>query len=179
MILATFALIMLFLVDRYLLGFSVTALLLVPFVLDNVLGKIRWQDFNRIKQVLIVILLLWGVGESISGLDNFTRHQHLKEAGFWLAGQTAIPGSLVSNDRRVAYYAGRHADLGNIVPSFGVLYNGLKKKRWPGAEYIAVVCNRGFCEKIIKRLKKLQKYDQIKVFSGHKEDKVLVYRLQS
>ena len=179
MILTTFALIMLFLVDRYLLGFSITALLLVPFVLDNVLGKIRWQDFNRIKQVLIAILLLWGVGESISGLDNFTRHQHLKEAGLWLAGQTAIPGSLVSNDRRVAYYAGRHADLGNIVPSFGVLYNGLKKKRWPGAEYIAVVCNRSLCQKITKHFKKVQKYNQIKVFSGRKEGKVLIYRLQS
>ena len=177
MILTTFALIMLFLVDRYLLGFSITALLLVPFVLDNVLGKIRWQDFNRIKQVLIAILLLWGVGESISGLDNFTRHQHLKEAGLWLAGQTAIPGSLVSNDRRVAYYAGRHADLDNIVPSFDALNNGLKKKRWPGAEYIAVVCNRDLCQKIIKHFKIVRKYDRIKIFSGHKTDKVLIYRL--
>ena len=178
MILATFVLIMLFLVDRYLLGFSVTALLLIPFVLDNVLGKLRWQDFNRLKQVLIVILLLWGVGESVSGLDNFTRHQHLKEAGLWLAGQTAISGSLVSNDRKVAYYAGRHADLENIVPSFGVLNNGLKKKRWPEAEYIAVVCNLDLCQKIIKHFKIVWKYDQIKVFSGHKAGKVLIYRLR-
>jgi hypothetical protein len=78
----------------------------------------------------------------------------------------------------VAYYAGRHADLDNIVPSFGVLDNGLKKKRWPEAEYIAVVCNPGLCQKVIKHFKIVWKYDQTKVFSSHKASKVLIFRLR-
>jgi len=126
-ILLVFAIVKLFLAARYPLALSVTALLVVPFALERALVAIRWHQLKTPVQISVVLLLLWGIGECVSGLDNVTRARAIKDSGVWLAGHTNTPGSLVSNDWRIAYYAGRYTDNDFIVEDVGKVLPGLRK----------------------------------------------------
>ena len=100
--------------------------------------------------------MIWGIGESVSGLDNVTRHSQVKVAGIWLSKHMTQNGFLVSNDLRLAYYANRYAEENSVVAKFGVIVKGLKKKRWPDVEYIAVlVSGRG--QKVIEHFRSVWK----------------------
>ena len=106
---------MLFLAPRYMLTLSVTALLAVPFVLEHVFKRIRWRDLKGPRLLVAVIVLLWVAGESISGIHNPATKLHLREAGQWLQPYTAgRAGSVVTNDKRILYYAGRYMDRTQI-----------------------------------------------------------------
>ena len=141
-ILLVFTVINLFLASRYPLALAITILILAPFALDRVLNTVIWRDLRGIPRVLAVVLLLWGIGESVSGLDNVTSAEALKDAGRWLATRTEAPHSLVTNDRRIAYYANRHWDLKEIEPSVSKVLHGLRAGRWPDAKFVAVRLTR-------------------------------------
>jgi hypothetical protein len=173
-ILTVFAVVKLFLAARYPLALSMTALLLVPFALEHVLAAIRWHRLKTTARVLAVLLLLWGVGESISGLDNTTRARAIKDAGVWLADHTNTAGSLVSNDRRLAYYAGRHADRDYIIEDVAKILHGLRDGRWPDASYVALRLSRRSDKTeswVVEALGKAP----VRVFDRETGDRVLVY----
>ena len=174
-ILMVFAIVKLFLAARYPLALSVTILLLVPFSLDYVLATIRWHRLKTTARVLAVLLLLWGVGESISGLDNTTRARAIKDAGLWLATHTNTAGSLVSNDRRLAYYAGRYADRDYIIGDVAKILHGLRDGRWPDASYVALRLSRRPDKTeswVVEALGKAP----VRVFDRETGDRVLVYQ---
>ena len=174
MILLVFAIVKLFLVARYPLVLSVTVLLIVPFALEWVLGAIRWHRLKTTARVLAVLLLLWGVGESVSGLDNVTRARAIKDSGLWLASHTTEIGSLVSNDWRIAYYAGRHNDSNLIVEDVGKILHGLRKGHWPDAAYVALRLSRSATKTEAWVLDALGNAPE-KIFEGDSGDRVLVY----
>jgi hypothetical protein len=174
-ILFTFGLLTFVAVDRYSLGFALTALLVVPFVLNNFLASSRRWRIKDLKQIAVAILMIWGIGESVSGLDNVTRHSQVKVAGIWLSKHMTQNGFLVSNDLRLAYYANRYAEENSVVAKFGVIVKGLKKKRWPDVEYIAVlVSGRG--QKVIEHFRSVWKIDPVKVFRNDKSGDVLIFK---
>ena len=174
-ILFTFGLLTFVAVDRYSLGFALTALLVVPFVLNNFLASSHRWRIKDLKQIAVAILMIWGIGESVSGLDNVTRHSQVKVAGIWLSKHMTQNGFLVSNDLRLAYYANRYAEENSVVAKFGVIVKGLKKKRWPDAEFIAVlVSGRG--QKVIEHFRSVWKTDPVKVFRNDKSGDVLIFK---
>jgi hypothetical protein len=142
-ILLVFTVINLFLASRYPLALAVTMLVLAPFALDRVTQISDWRRLSAMRRVALVILLVWAAGESVSGLDNTTRARALKEAGLWLETQVDAPGSILTNDRRIAYYAGRHWDLGSIEPSVTNILHGLRGGLWPETTYVALRLTRG------------------------------------
>ena len=173
-ILLVFALIKLFLAARYPLALAVTILILVPFALERVALAIRWHELKTPARVLAGVLLLWAGGESISGLDNATRATAVKEAGLWVATQVRVPGALVSNDRRLAYYAGRHGDLDFIETNVGKILHGLRGQRWPEADFVALRLTRHDTKTEAWVIEALGKAP-VNVFERESGDRVLVY----
>ena len=174
-ILLVFAVIKLFLAARYPLALAVTILILIPFALERVAQAIRWHQLRTPARVLVIVLLLWAGGESVSGLDNATRASAVKQAGIWIAAQSNAPGALVSNDRRLAYYAGRHGDLDFIEGNVGKILHGLRGDRWADAEFVALRLTRHDTKTrdwVIEALGKAP----LKVFEAESGDRVLVYR---
>jgi hypothetical protein len=173
-ILLVFALVKLFLVARYPLALSVTALLLVPLALERVPGAIRWHQLKMPARTLVVLVVLWGVGECVSGVDNVTRSRAVKDAGLWLASHTSAVGSLVSNDQRIAYYAGRYNDRDYIIEDVSQILHGLRKGRWPDAAYVTFRLPRSAVKTHAWVLDALGKAPE-KVFESDSGDRVLVY----
>ena len=173
-ILLVFAVIKLFLAARYPLALAVTILILVPFALERVASAVRWHKLKTPARALVGVLLLWAGGESVSGLDNATRATAVKEAGLWVAMQARVPGVLVSNDRRIAYYAGRHGDLDFIETDVGKILHGLRGGRWPEADYVALRLTRHDTKTEAWVIEALGKAPA-QVFERESGDRVLVY----
>lgn len=174
-ILLVFTVINLFLAARYPLALAVTILVLAPFALDRVAEVSGWRRLGGIRRAALLVLLVWALGESISGLDNATRARALKEAGQWIATQTQEPGSVVTNDRRIAYYAGRHWDLSSIEPSVAKILHGLRGGLWPDASYVALRLSRGGTQThdwVIEALGAAP----LRTIDEGKGDRVLIYR---
>jgi len=177
-ILLVFVVIKLFLASRYPLALTVTILILVPMALERLISRFKWTDLKLPARVLAGFLLLWGAGECISGLDNVTRAKAVKDAGLWLGSQATIPGSLVTNDRRLAYYAGRHRDLKFIEIHFKRLRVGLTKWNWwPQASYFAVRLARDE-DAIEQMFTEVLGRSPERIFVREVGDRVLVYNLK-
>ena len=142
LILLVFTVIKLFLVARYPLALTITVLTLAPFAVDRMFSVLAWRPLSGLRRALIALLIVWGIGESVSGLDNVTRAGAIKEAGRWLAAQNHAPDLVVTNDRRLAYYAGVHQDLEYIEPSVPKILHGLRGGLWPDAAYVALRIRR-------------------------------------
>jgi len=160
------------------LALTVTILILVPMALERLIARYKWSDLKFPARVLVGFLLLWGAGECVSGLDNVTRARAVKDAGLWLGGQATVPGSLVTNDRRLAYYAGRHGDLRFIEPRFKRLRLGLTKwKRWRKVSYFAVRLTPDE-DAIEKLFTEVLGRPPERIFVREAGDRVLVYNLK-
>ena len=178
-VLLVFAWIMVFLAPRYPLAIGMTFLISVPFVAVQLWDRARSARITVMWRAIIVLLLLWAVGESWSGVSNFSRNEHHREAGIWLAEQAQETGALVTNSRKVAYYAGRHRDprvwWGGKSTVFLLK---LSKDRWPKAQFAAVSIQRdenelvaGFTEAVGR--------SPVHIFENGQGDQVLVYDLKN
>ena len=130
-------------------------------------------------RAIIVFLLLWAVGESWSGVSNFSRNEHHREAGIWLAEQAQETGTLVSNSRKVAYYADRHRDprvwWGGKSTVFLLK---LSKDRWPKAQFAAVRLQRGEIELVADFTEAVGR-SPLQIFENGRGDQVLVYDIKN
>ena len=92
----------------------------------------------------------------------------------WVATQVRVPGALVSNDRRLAYYAGRHGDLDFIEANVGKILHGLAGQRWPEADFVALRLTRHDTKTEAWVIEALGKAP-VKVFERESGDRVMVY----
>ena len=173
-ILSAFVLTQFFVTPRYPLGLSMTVLAVVPFVLNGL--NLEWDSLRmkRVRHVIAALLFLWAAGESLSGLDNVTRANALKSAGMWLADRATTAGSLVTNDRRVAYYAGRHNDSKYIQLDSRKMYFQLRKNRWPDATWIAIRLRRDDEAYLVDFFDGLSKRP-VKIFDAGAGDRVFIF----
>ena len=84
-VLLVFAWIMVFLAPRYPLAIAMTFLISVPFVVVRLWDRVRSGRVTVAWWAIIVLSLLWAVGESWSGVSNFSRNEHQREACICLA----------------------------------------------------------------------------------------------
>jgi len=174
-ILSAFVLVQFFVTPRYPLALSMTFLVAIPFILNLLNPRRHWAALGRINQIGVTVLFIWALGESISGLDNATKAAALKDAGTWLGEKTTEPGSLLTNDRRVAYYAGRHNDRSSIEMDKRKMYFGIRKKRWPDSDWIAIRVRRDdgpYIDDFSSGLKK----KPVKVFDAGAGDRVFIFK---
>jgi len=176
-ILAIFASIMLFLAPRYPLALCMTVLLIAPFVLEKLLFSLNWRELSIARRSAIILLLLWGVGESISGLDNATRAESVKASGVWLAQHAVETGSLVTNDRRIAFYSNRYRDHDFIGSDHRLILQDLAKGRWPQSEFIALRFHRRQDNTNAREQLEALGATFMEIFSHPNGDTVIVYRL--
>jgi len=179
LVLLVFAWIMVFLAPRYPLGIAMTLLISVPFIAVRLWDHVRSVRVTVAWRAIGMLLLLWAVGESWSGVSNFSRNEHHQEAGTWLAEQTQETGALVTNSRKVAYYAGRYRDprvwWGGRSPAFLLK---LSKDRWPKAQFVAVSIQRGETELVAGFTEAVGRSPLQSFENGH-GDQVLVYDLKN
>ena len=83
-------------------------------------------------------------------------------------------GSLVTNDKRILYYAGRYMDRTHIERDLTSLLRGLEKQRWEGAVFVAVRLRDGEDEVGVVSALGLE---HIKRFENHRGDRVLIFSL--
>jgi hypothetical protein len=84
------------------------------------------------------------------------------------------PGSLVTNDKRILYYAGRYMDRIHVERDLSSLLRGLKKQRWEGAVFAAVRLRAGEDEVGVASTLGLE---HIKRFENSRGDRVLIFSL--
>jgi len=176
-ILAIFASIMLFLAPRYPLALCMTVLLIAPFVLEKLFFSLNWRELSIARRSAIILLLLWGVGESISGLDNATRAESVKASGVWLVQHAVETGSLVTNDRRIAFYSNRYRDHDFIGSDHQLILQELAKGRWPQSAFIALRFHRRQDNTNAREQLEALGATFMEIFSHPNGDTVIVYRL--
>jgi len=176
-ILAIFASIMLFLAPRYPLALCMTVLLIAPFVLEKLFFPLNWRELSIVRRSAVILLLLWGVGESISGLDNATRAESVKASGVWLVQHAVETGSLVTNDRRIAFYSNRYRDHDFIGSDHQLILQELAKGRWPQSAFIALRFHRRQDNTNAREQLEALGATFMEIFSQPNGDIVIVYRL--
>ena len=178
-VLLVFAWIMVFLAPRYPLAIAMTILISVPFVAVRLWERARSARVTVARWAIIVLLLVWAVGESWSGVSNFSRNGHHREAGIWLAEQAQATGALVTNSRKVAYYAGRYRDprvwWGGRSTAF---FLKLSKDRWPKAQFAAVRLQREEIE-LAAQFTEAVGRSPVQIFENGHGDQVQVYDLKN
>ena len=143
-ILTVFVLIMLFLAPRYPLAMTITILIAAPLILEKLISDIRHQQIKKTGKIFLILLAIWALGESYSGLSNFTRAGHLRDAGYWLYDKTEkTSGPILTNNRKIAFYASQKgsrevltinsgtqvAEITNLVKELGCDFAGIRIRR--------------------------------------------------
>jgi hypothetical protein len=154
-----------------------TVLLIAPFVLEKLFFSLNWRELSIARRSAIILLLLWGVGESISGLDNATRAESVKASGVWLVQHAVETGSLVTNDRRIAFYSNRYRDHDFIGSDHQLILQELAKGRWPQSAFIALRFHRRQDNTNAREQLEALGATFMEIFSHPNGDTVIVYRL--
>ena len=178
-ILTVFVLIMLFLAPRYPLAMTITILIAAPLILEKLISNIRNQQIKKIGKFFLIVLAIWALGESYSGLSNFTRAEHLRDAGYWLYDKTEkTSGPILTNNRKIAFYASQKgvrdvltinngipvSEIPNLVKELGCDFAGIRVKR-----------DDIFLE---SELRKAIKSKPVSVIENEHGDRVLLYDLR-
>lgn len=173
LILAEFALINLFLTDRYPVALALTLLVLVPFLVEHLLQY--WRD-GRVRSkwlgpIVLALILIAG----IESLDVRTQKQYIKDAGLWLRSQVSQDSSLYSNDSIFIYYSGLDGFRSGAAYSWKEAMVEVWQERWTDYDYFVIVLHRNelYREKgLLRRLK----MKPLKEFQGRKGGKVLIFK---
>ena len=95
-----------FMTDRYPLAVTLLLLLAAPFVLHFLYHRL-WLGGVGAKRTLFGALVLVLALGGIKGLDLFTGKSYIKAAGLWLRDNAPPGASVYTNNRILAFYAGR------------------------------------------------------------------------
>lgn len=176
LILVGFTVSRLFLAPRYPLALILTLLLMVPFVLEALVR--RWQrdlPFRTWRQWLVPTLAAIAIiGVGINGLTKFTGKRYLKEAGLWVRAELPAGVHLVTNDRKLAYYAGRHRSDGSEVIEGRKFIDKVQWHKWQPNDLVAIRVTRR-PRQLEALVREEMKGEPVKVFESDRGEKVLIY----
>ncbi|MEO8400838.1 MAG: hypothetical protein ABI597_03440 [Gammaproteobacteria bacterium] len=163
----------LFLAKRYLIGLSLVLMLWVPFACESLLTQ--WKSRKWPVLLAAIFMLTYGLG----GIVDFGySKKYIRDAGDWLAVNTALDAKIYSNDYQLLYYANH---LGNDIFSKGHEYEKLKaidEGRWKQFDYLALRSRKKNSvndESILKQIT----WAPIKVFENTHGDQVRVYQVKT
>jgi hypothetical protein len=179
-ILLGFTVIMVFLAPRYPLATTITLLIVVPFALDKLTKNMRWQRLKKVWWIVVLILALWAVGESYSGVTNYSKDSFLRETGYWLYEKTENrSGPIVTNSRKIAYYAGVQGDREVLVVGRDYFIDSLRHLTHDlGTDFAGVLVQRSEGS-IEQALYEAVGSKPVKEFHDKRGDRVLVYDLRN
>jgi len=172
-ILLVFTCIFMFLAPRYPLAICMTLLLLVPFSASEIWARAR--SISVFGRCIVIFLLVWAVGESWSGVSNFSRNEHHRMAGVWLTQNADESSIVVTNSRKVAYYADRY----NNPEIWGMEPLGLSKYFLDGSEiqeadFVVVNLPRNDTD-LATRFSELAGASPIQIFDNGHGDWILIF----
>lgn len=124
-----------FLAKRYLVAFSLTMMIWVPFALAKLLDT--KQTMQRVFLSVTVIAMM------ISGLSSVMHFGHSKdyvrEAGDWLAANVPMNATLYANDYQLMYYAKHEGKaIFSKFQQFGSV-DAIKQGKWKEYDYLALM----------------------------------------
>ena len=128
----------------------------------------------------MAILALWAIGESYSGVTNFSKAQFLRETGYWLHEKTENrSGPIVTNSRKIGYYAGVQGDREILVISRDYFINNLQHLAHDlGTDFAGVLMQRSE-NSLEQALYEAVGSNPVKEFHNNRGDRVLVYDLRN
>jgi len=177
-VLVAFALIMLFLAPRYPLAMVITLLITAPFILERLIKDIQKSEIRKLGSAFLIICFLWGIGESYSGVTNFGRNFHLRDAGYWLHTKTVnTSGPILTNNRRIAYYTSVLGNREVLTMSGQALLEFSDFVDELGSDYAGIRIQRS--DDLLEfELNKAMKSAPVKIFDNNHGDRVLLYDLR-
>jgi hypothetical protein len=155
-----------FLSKRYLVALSLTLMLFIPFIIDDLVKKWRAQKNARVILSISILLILIS---AIGSLIHFGHSKkYIKEAGDWLSHHVQNQEKLYTNDLQLMFYSKYYKlDIFKILPVFKN-QNILLKENWRQYDYIALRINQRDEFKSIQQLPE-------KVFNNKRGDRVVIY----
>ena len=178
-ILAVFALIMLFLAPRYPLAMAITMLITAPFVFERLIKDVQKKQIKKLGWVILTICLIWGLGESYSGVSNFSRNLHLRDAGYWLYEKTKnTSGPILTNNRRIAFYASVRGEREVITIDNTMVTTDLSELvKEMGSDFAGIRIQRSDT-RLESELNKVIKLEPVTILDNGHGDRVLLYDLR-
>jgi hypothetical protein len=174
-VLLLFAFLRLFLVDRYTVALGLTIALAVPFALAG-LKLMRAQTgatalYRLAYPAAMALVLLIG----IEALDVRTDKKFLKQAGRWIATQTAPDARVYANNQALAWYTGRDAFRPGARYDYAETLEAIRSQHYREYDWLALVVGRA--EPEANRLRALLGAVPEQSFSNPRGDKVLLFRV--
>jgi len=92
----------LFLAKRYLIAFTLTLMIWVPYAIDHIIQKSTEQRHRAMLYVMAILIAISAVG----GIFNFGYSKlYIRDAGTWIASNVPLSAKLYVNDPQLMYYS--------------------------------------------------------------------------
>lgn len=161
-----------FLSARWVLPFSFTLLLFVPFMLVQVLDNWRKNRDGRQKRstALYLIFTLFVLYGFLDGLITTSPSKtYVKDAAVWIKQNLDRESAVYTNDPRVDHYSGRYKG-----PSGD---DKLRPNQWRKYDYIAIFLERDDMDGVNAIDSKANCLSEIKQFSGPRKAMIRIFRV--
>jgi hypothetical protein len=150
----------LFLAKRYLIAFTLSLMIWVPYALDHLIGKSTQVRYRTALYTVSLLVLVSAVG----GMFDFGHSKlYIRQAGNWLAVNVPSNAKLYVNDPQLMYYSEHNRDV-----FFKVIKNPLGE--WQQYDYIALRLRQGE--------KQTLPLSSVAEFANKRGDNVVIYKIK-
>lgn len=173
LVLLLFTFLRLFLVDRYTVALGLTITLAVPFALAA-LKKLRAQGGSAFSRLAYPAAMVLVVVVGFEALDVRTDKRFLRDAGRWIATQTAPETRIYANNRTLAWYTARNAFRPGARYDYAETLQMLRFRGQDEYDLLVLVVGRAPQEE--SRLRAMLGMEPVRVFANARGDKALVFK---
>lgn len=161
-----------FLSARWVLPFSLTLLIFVPFMLVQVLDNWKENKGDRGRRsiaiyLIFVLFILYGFLDGL--ITTSPSKSYVKESGIWIKQNLDNESKIYTNESRIDHYAGRYKSRSG--------YGKLHPNQWQKYDYLALRLERDDAASMKLIQSKKACLTDIKIFSGPRKAVVIIYRV--
>lgn len=166
-----------FVVSRYTMALVLTILLLVPFSADYFWQQWRSKQNSTVKWLMPLFIIVFCLS-SLKGLDRWSEHYHLKQAGHWAIQNIEPNTRIYSNQRAFLFYANRESIRTNVNHSWSETMRLARSKTLDQNYDYMVISFPASRPDQAQRFEALFPYPPIKTFKNERDNTLAIYKLQ-
>jgi hypothetical protein len=158
-----------FISTRYTMMFSLSILVLLPLILDNLLTRIEQMQARKLANAAVIFLLTFSAVDAHISFGG--SRTSLQSAVDWVLTNTQEGEAFLTNSRYVAYHTGR-------VEDYDVISRYIEDDVIQNAQYgtILVLMTSSSNDAQIERSVEFQQIEALAAFPNTEEPEVLIYR---
>lgn len=163
----------LFVSKRYLMAFSLTLMLWVPFAIDELIAQ--WASLKH--RVFLVVMTIGLVVTGLTGIAGFGQSKlYVRTAGEWVSKNVPAHASLYSNDYQLMYYTDHFGEqIFTILPVY-LQTNQLLHGGWKQYDYLALKLTKHNQSEMTALLSEIHSAP-IKIFNNKRGNSVAIYQI--